>query len=194
VPGEVEGKGVEGGGMTYPSVTQVLGLYQDFSKIPPERLELACERGKDVHAYCAAYAKGFWSPIPESGPGYCQSFREWFDEYVKEVYLVEKRITDKTLGFTGQLDLVARLKHDMWTTTIDYKTPLALQPVWAAQLSAYNHLVKIELSKPQWPSRCGSLRLDPKGKSAKFKEYSDSRRDFMAFQNALYAYKYFIGG
>lgn len=179
--------------MNLVSVTEVLAKYQDFSNVPPERLELAAGRGIAVHAYCAAYAKGLWAPVPVEGPGYCQSFQGWFDGYVKEVCFIEERFVDETLGFSGQPDLVCRLKHDELATVIDYKTPVALQPVWAAQLASYMHLVGLQ-GGIYTPSRCASLRLDPKGRPAKFKEYTDSRRDFMAFQNALYAHKYFITG
>lgn len=174
------------------SVTEILSKYQDFSNVPEDRLALACERGTAVHSYCAAYAKGLWVSVPADAEGYCKSFQTWFDEYVEEVLLVEEELADETLGFIGHPDLIARLKGDDTATVTDLKTPVALQAVWSAQLAAYRHLARVRYGP--MVDRCGSLRLDPKGKPAKFKGYSDSRRDFMAFQNALYAHKYFVKG
>lgn len=178
----------------YVSVTQVLAKYQDFSRVSEDRLALACERGTAVHNFCAAHAQGLWIPKPREYAGYCESFQRWFDAYVDEVLLVEERLIDETLGFLGHPDLVARLKHDKHPTVIDYKTPVALNPIWAAQVAAYKHLTKIRLPELRWPDRCASLRLDPDGRLAKFKDYADSARDLQAFLNALTAHKYFLGG
>lgn len=181
--------------MKYPSVTEILGKYQDFSMIPPERLALACDRGKAVHAYCAAYAAGIWIPRPKGSEGYCESYVTWFNEYVEEVFLIEEELVDKTFGFVGHPDLIARLKGDKAATVVDLKTPVALLRIWAVQLASYLHLAKTKLPLPltkAFVSGCGSLRLDPRGKPAKFKHYTDSAQDFQAFLNALTAHKFFI--
>lgn len=178
--------------MRYPSVTEVLGKYSDFSNVPPERLEAACERGKAVHAYCASYALGVWSPKIEGAEGYCNSFLSWFNEYVEEVLLVEEELVDEVLGFVGHPDLVVRLRGDVLATVPDLKTPITLNPIWAAQIAAYLHLALIRF--PKKVGRGGSLRLDPKGRPAKFKDYNDTGRDLQAFLSALYAHKYFTKG
>ena len=168
----------------YPSVTTVLGKYQDFSSVPEDRLALAIDRGKAVHAYCAAYALGLWAPEPKEHAGYCLSFRRWFDMMVVEVHSVEQQFIDEVLGFTGTPDFTGILKGDTDTAVVDWKTPVTLNPVWDAQTAAYQHLTKAK--------RRGSLRLDPDGKEAKFKAYSNDNQAFQAFLNALVAHKYFI--
>lgn len=171
----------------YPSVTQVLGIYQDFSKIPKHLLDNAIERGNNVHNYAASYSRGLWFPENPEYSGFYKSFRDWFDSVVLEVILAEQRLIDIIHCYTGQLDLLAILKGDTRPTIIDYKTPLRLYPIWAAQGAAYKHL-----AKKFEPYQVASLRLDPKGGNAKFTDYKDSDRDLRAFLNALYAYKYFM--
>lgn len=177
------------------SVTEVLAKYQDFSMVNPERLGLAKRRGQAVHAYCRAYAQGLWVPVGGELEGYCKSFRDWFDRYVAEVYLTEKELIDPVLGFCGHPDLLCRLHGDDCVTIVDYKTPIALAPTWAAQCAAYLSLAQqdphIAILKPK---RCGSLRLKPDGKRALFKEYTESARDLLAFHAALTAHKYFMKG
>lgn len=170
----------------YPSVTEVLGIYQDFTKIPKHLLDNAQARGIDVHGYAASYCRGLWFPENPEYSGYYKSFRIWFDVVVSKVILVEQRLSDEIHGYTGQLDLLAVLKGDYLPTIIDFKTPLRLYPIWAAQGAAYKNLCK-----QYEPYQVASLRLDPKGGNAKFTDYKDTERDFKAFLNALYAYKYF---
>ena len=177
---------------SYPSVTQVLGKYQDFSQIPPERLEAACERGTAVHAFCAAHAKGLWAPMPLGAEGYCQSFTKWFDKYVKKVIFVEKELICPTYGFIGHPDICCIIKGDKDLSLGDLKTPIALQPVWKAQLASYKHLTKVWINGAGVKiKRVFSLRLRVNGSMPIFNEYSDSARDFQAFINALTAHKYF---
>ena len=171
------------GKMKYPSVTEVLSKYQDFSQIPPERLEAACERGSAVHAFCAAYANGLWTPKPLEAEGYCQSFTKWFDKYVQDTFTVEQEFIDDTYGFVGHSDWTGLLIGDEWPIVIDWKTPITLQPVWEAQIAAYMHLANCK--------RGASLRLSPNGKMPRFKEYTENKRAFQAFLNALTAHKYF---
>lgn len=174
--------------MKYPSVTEVLGKYTDFSTIRPEVLEAACERGTAVHAYCAAYAHNLW--VPADGlEGYCQSFRNWFDSTVEKVILVEHELIDETYGYIGHLDLLAVLKGDKVPAVIDYKSPSVKGKTWGAQGAAY-----LNLAKKHKPRRFGSLRLKKDGGHAIFDSYQDSARDLQAFLAALTAHRYFIRG
>ncbi len=43
--------------MIYPSVTEVLQPWSDFSRIPPAVLEAAASRGTAAHQACEAIAK-----------------------------------------------------------------------------------------------------------------------------------------
>jgi hypothetical protein len=68
-------------------------------------------RGVEVHRACAAIAKGLWAPPLSLHHGYVESFERWFHDNVEEVVLVEERLECPELGFTGQPDLITRLKQ-----------------------------------------------------------------------------------
>ena len=87
--------------MTYPSVTQVIGRYSDFSRVPPDVLEAAKERGTRVHQVCAAMAQGLWVPdYCESGDApYIVSFEQWFEAVVEKVIAVEPELTCSKVPF-----------------------------------------------------------------------------------------------
>ena len=169
----------------YPSVTEVLAKYSDFSQVNPDRLEAACNRGTAVHRFACAYARGLWAPFSGEIQGYCQSFQNWFDQYVEKVILTEPYLIDSTHGYDGHLDLLAVLKGDKYPSVIDYKTPVAKNITWAVQCAAYLNLAK------KWkPKRSGSLRLRADGKPAIFDSCEEGYRDLQIFLSALFAHKY----
>lgn len=181
--------------MRLPSVTEVLSVYQDFSAVSSERLQVAANRGTEVHRICAAIAKGLWwaSEIPEGQRGYIQSFERWFDVAVDQVIFVEERLDCTCYGYYGHPDLIAVLRGDLGATVIDLKTPITEGAVWRGQVAAYRHLAECSgLGLPI--ERQVSLMLSPKGKSAKFKEYTANKEDLAAFLAALTAYRYFKKG
>lgn len=184
--------------MKYPSVTQVLSVYQDFSMVPEDVLTMASERGSRVHAICASLAQKLFVSHRQITPdieGYIQSFNQWF-EYVEEVVLVEKGLVDPKLGFIGHPDLLVKMKGDQDLTLIDLKTPKVIGKTWRAQLAAYWHLIAIFLLDYKFKiKRCGSLRLKQDGGFPIFDEYTKSlHADFAAFLSALNAWRYFKGG
>lgn len=176
----------------YPSVTTVLGPWQDFSQVPPDVMQEAQDRGIMAHNLFASYALGLWIPsIPENCAGYFDSFRRWFDGTVEEVVAVEERIVHPVYHFTGQLDLLCLIRGDAGLMLLDNKTPLTLYPSWRVQVAAYK-----KLADQKYPNitRTGSLRLSREGKRAKLEEYSGTvERDFSIFLNCLSAFNYFKG-
>jgi len=179
--------------MTYPSVTQVLSVYQDFSMVPEHILTMAAERGKQVHSICASIAKGLFVSHKRITPdiqGYIESFNKWF-EYVEEVVFVEGELIDPKLGFIGHPDLIAKMRGDTHLTLIDLKTPVTIGKTWRGQLSAYWHLAESKFDI----KRSGSLRLKQDGGFPyDFDEYTNTRHeDFAAFLSALNAWRYFKG-
>ncbi len=175
--------------MKYYSVTEVLSPYfllnvpQDQRHFIERNLETAKERGTRVHAACGSYALGVWvAPLPAEWQGYFESFKTWFDNFVDRVFFVERRLQCDTYCFTGKLDLGVQL-IDMRKVIVDLKTPLQESPTWCAQLAAYRYLSKFD--------ECMSLKLDPKGASARAIGYEHSDTDFAIFLNALNAYRYF---
>lgn len=173
----------------FPSVTEVLSPWSDFSMIQQSVLQMAAERGTAVHNACFAYAGGV--PVvgvrPDVEP-YLTSFRRWFDKVVDDVMLCEQRITDDKFGFHGEPDLLVRSKHQEIILT-DIKTPVTKMKTWRVQLAAYNNLCEkytgINIH------RVGSLRLSPDGKTPKMDYYDYQSQDFNIFLSCLNTYKYF---
>ena len=171
-----------------PSVTQIISPYIDFSKIPADVLLTASERGSLVHHYCLEYyAKGFFMMVPDEIKGYYSSFIKWFDLMVDEVLLVEERLVDRDLMFSGQIDLLAKTKQGE-VILVDLKTPLSLSRSWRIQLSLYNRLCVVNGYKPD---RIGSLRLSPEGKIAKIDWYQDQAADLNIGLQCLNVFRYF---
>ena len=163
-------------------VTEILAPYQNFSGIPPDVLSHASERGTLVHKICAIHAKGLpWLlDITSECQGYVDSFKDWFKNMVQKVVFVEKRLTDKDLGFSGQIDLLVRLKSGK-VALIDLKTPAAIGKTWRMQLAAYAYLARKERTVDQ----VGSLRLSKDGAVGKVDWLDEEGRDLAAFMNAL---------
>ena len=167
------------------SVTTVLSPFNDFSQVPPERLAAAAQRGTEVHQTCAAYAKGL--PVFEtSGYLYFQSFKNWFDKYVKRALFVEAEFSDPSVyGIIGHVDLVAELV-DGRIVVVDYKTPVAESKSWALQISAYCHLVEPVVGKCDGMA----LMLSGEGKPAKAIAYKYQASDFAVFISALTVWRH----
>jgi hypothetical protein len=176
-----------------PSVTQVLKFVQDkaFARVPASVLEIACDRGQEVHRLCVGYAKCLW--VGEGFPkflGYYNSFTRWFDEYVEEVILAEERLYDPVLNYDGEPDLILVIKGDSLPSLWDLKTPVQPAKSWRPQVAAYRHLAitdrKLEIG------RVGCIRLSPEGRPPILDESTDTVfLDFNIFRSALNIYHYF---
>lgn len=180
-------------GRFLPSVTEVMGPWVDFSRIPPEVLRHASERGTEVHRICLdLYASGLpVLSVDGEAAGYFASFRRWFDKIVGEVLLVEERLFDEAFGYSGQIDLIVRTKaeHGGEVWMLDLKTPLALSKSWRVQLAGYRNLA---VKRGAVPDRCGSLRLDPNGRAATVDWYDgEAGKDFNVFLSCLNAFRFF---
>lgn len=172
------------------SVTEVLPF--DANAIPDDVLANACKRGSAVHVACASYTKlGYAMRLPDDWMGYYNSFLSWYESNVDQALMVEQRITDKKLGFTGRPDFVFYMKTGEVVLT-DIKTPLAEQPTWKCQLAAYDHLVT-EIAGLKLDDIL-SLRLHPEGGAAKGIRYNGSKAAaFNAFLSALNAHRFING-
>jgi len=178
-----------------PTVTEAIGPWVDFSKIPLGVLQAAADRGTAVHEACANIAQG----IPVIGisvecAGYVDSFRGWFDMIVEEVLLVEERLFDEASGYCGQIDLLVKTKQgEIWL--VDLKSPVTLSKSWRVQLAAYQHLCLLqpEINK-KGINRCGSLRLRKDGGIPAMDWFERSAaQDFNIFLSCLNCYRYFRG-
>lgn len=169
----------------FPSVTQVLSPFGDFSRVRPAVLEAAAARGTAVHRLCVGVAKRLFVQIPPELAGYVKSFRIWWP-VVGELIAAEEKMVEPRLGYVGHPDLVVRIRGDAGLTVVDLKTPAVVGKTWACQLAAYAHLAGAV--------RILSLRLKRDGTRPIINEFTDNQgRHFAAFCAALTTWRYFNG-
>ena len=171
----------------FPSVTEILGPYIDSRWFTDE----SRDRGTAIHAASAAYLQGlFVPPLKPEWQGYFESFKKW-SEIIDEVILIEVRLTDTAMGFTGQPDMIIRIKGDAGYSLPDIKTGQSKLKVWKIQSAAYRYLAKsvknIDTIRgfPVRPKPDGSGVL-PVGDYAR-----DYRVDFNIFRSALNCQRFF---
>lgn len=175
-----------------PRVTEILHCFAQYRGVPRDVLENAAARGTKVHGLCACVAQDLWVPpmIDELKP-YVESFTRWHDSNVKRLYMVEKRMQDSNLSYTGQIDFVFRLNDDKcWL--VDLKTCLKPMKTHPVQMAAY-----VKLLKDNDVNVDGAkLVYVPKtGKDATEIMFSldDLRVYYDVFASALKCYQYFNG-
>lgn len=171
--------------MIYPTVTRVLDPWKSHF------IKGGTERGTAVHESCAAIAKGLWPMVADEYKPYTEAFKAWMDEAVEQVLFVEERIVDENLSFSGQLDLVVRMKDQTlgkWTL-IDLKTGV-ITALWELQLAAYDHLLWV--GKGIRADRHGMLAFRGKPMNCRFIQYPIDRGKISLFLKALDLWRYFI--
>ena len=173
-------------------VTQPLSLYNNFDGIPDQVLQNACARGTKVHRLAELHALGEYFPDPaDDSFGYLNSFRRWFDMYVDECILIEKRLYADVSKITGAIDLVCTIRGSQEHVIVDYKTPATPSKTWPLQLAAYQYLYNsIKPSDQKTATRRIALRLRKDGKPPIIHEYT-SESDLDLYCSALKIWRYF---
>lgn len=172
----------------WPTVTQVLSPYVDFSMVPEYVLTRKTEIGRTVHQTCAAIAQNLWIPqSPFECVGYIKSFRRFFDKYVVEVVFVEKRFYHPVYQYSGQIDFYGKLIN-IGFVVLDWKTPITEQKTWCGQMAGYDELVMVNKNHID---KTGALQLDADGGIPKMIWYKQDPNDLNAFLGALTAYNHF---
>jgi hypothetical protein len=177
--------------MKLPSVTQVIRPFIDTAWFLPEH----AERGTAVHAAGLAWLQGLYYPkmraeyIP-----YFESFRKWVDIAVDKVVLVEERLVDPELGFTGKPDLICVIKGDSLNSLPDIKTAQAVSKWWRLQAAAYRWLALKDRGIST--HRAFSVRTKKDGSGCwTSPEYpKDCSGDFNLFLGCLNMYKFLNKG
>ena len=177
-------------------VTEILEKYVNRQNIPDWRWDAAGDRGSRLHACISDYLNRVWTPnIDIDVEPYFDSFESWAREMILEVVFVEKEFICPIYGIIGHPDCGAILKPWPEVITVpDWKSPVTEGNTWKVQCGTYHYLVDVygQLSLPV--ERCGALMLNPKGKTAKFIDYSDEREQaFQVFLNALNSHRWLIG-
>ncbi|MFA5377583.1 MAG: hypothetical protein WC455_17665 [Dehalococcoidia bacterium] len=181
--------------MLRPRVTSILSPFTDFSKIDPEVLDMASDRGTRAHAAALAYAFGLWSPeIDEDIAGYVKSYKAWHDRFVFKVLAVEKELIHPRWNYVGHCDLVAWVsgyKPEPVICIPDLKTPITASLTWRCQGAAYREAEQLEHKEHVY---AGVLQLRRDGGLPKMTWIEDENQAFAAFIGALSAWNYIKAG
>lgn len=147
-------------GRDVPSVTQVLGVLNDFDRIPPDVLENARIRGSYVDEACDLLDAGQldWSTVDPEHVGYVEGYQHWLADSGAVVVASQLRVASASLRYAGTLDLLAHIKDGL--CLIDRKATHDLPPSVGPQTAAYLHALT-EHSSHRVRRRYG-LHLHPK--------------------------------
>ena len=174
----------------YARVTEILQPFTSFDGINPAVLAKAADRGTRVHKYCELYTQNLLiEKIDEDCRPYVESFTQWFDAMIEEVWVSEMRLSCSKYLVTGKLDMVATLKGDKSETIVDLKTPQQASLSWRLQTAAYRYLMRA-CEGIDIPRRI-CLILDREGGRPKIVEYKDHEADERLFLGAAELFHFF---
>src|ERR1700757_3005699 len=129
----------------YPRVSNIIEKQNanELKAVSIEVLANACLRGQKVHDYCTAWAKNLWvTDIEEEYQPYFDAFVRWALEHVDELVYSSTRLYDDVRKFTGEFDMIVKMKRTNKLVLLDIKTSSAKSKAWPVQLAAYGHLCK----------------------------------------------------
>ena len=174
----------------YARVTEILKPYTSFEGINPAVLEKAADRGTRVHGYCELYTQNLLiEKVDNDCRPYVNSFIQWYDAMVEDVWHQEYRLSCQKYRFTGKLDMIATIKGDDHEALIDIKTPQQASCSWKLQTAAYRYLVRVNDGIDLKRRLC--LMLDRKGGLPKVVEYTDHENDERLFLSAAELFHFF---
>ena len=157
-------------------LTDVLG--NKFDTVNPITLDRASKFGQAVHATLTLHDKNNLGEYDAVLEPYLSAWIDFREMYKPEFLLIEARLTDDVLGFTGQPDRIAVMQGKTWV--IDFKTGQK-SPEQALQTAAYEYLYTVTNQK-LYGIRRMCVFLD--GKKFNVVEYSE-KSDRGIFLNML---------
>lgn len=168
----------------YTRVTDVLYPLSGLSKIDPEVVQRAADRGTLVHKICDAIINDFpyENQITDETQGYIESFLQYLPrDFIEKP---DRFYCDKHM-ITGECDAIYK-DEDGKLVLVDFKTPAAESKTWMLQASAYSYLAKLngfDIQKIEF------VRLMKNGKSPKIHVYEEN---FDLYLKCLEVYRYFF--
>ncbi len=157
----------------YTRVSDILSPFSGLSKIDPEILKKAANRGTIIHQVCDAMIRKVGVlPYPALYEPYIDSFKLWAqDKFIKPS---PERFYDDVLMLTGEID--ALIPNETGLTLIDFKTSSKEGKTWYLQGTAYAKLLRMQ----NYPiTEVQFVHLDKKGKAPKIYTYQEDWSKFM---------------
>lgn len=127
----------EAAGKRLPSVTQVLGILNDWSGIPPAVLEAARDFGANLHAAINLYNRGELDKASVDAPlvPYLDGWEAFLDQSGAVVIASEQPVYHPSLGYAGTPDVV--LDWNGRIVVPDIKSTHAVPRTVGPQTAAY---------------------------------------------------------
>ena len=135
-------------GKPMPSVSSILSPLVDFSRVPPETLEYARQRGTAVHKATELHDLGTLDEesVDEAVRPYLEAWKRFRKETGFVPRLIESRVHHADYGYCGTIDRQGYMTKLAGSpeAVIDIKTPVQLGPVVGIQLAAYQEALRSE--------------------------------------------------
>lgn len=182
--------------LNYPRVSDIIGVQTapSMRMIPIDVMANACLRGTTVHNYCTTYAKGLFVPeIEEEYIPYFEAFKGWYDANVAQLIGAAERLYCDPLQYSGEYDLVVKLKSSEELALVDIKTSANVSKSWPVQLAAYEFLLSSNDIKTRIFYNLHLKRGNGKVKANVVQySYDDINQDgWKVFSTCLECYNYF---
>lgn len=176
-------------GEVFPSVSTVLGMFCDFSRVPKDVLEYKRKIGRATHKAIELYEADTLDvdTVDDAVMPYLESYIKFKTIKPFRVIAAEQIVYSKKHRIAGRLDfnVVFDGNPDIWQ--IDAKCVAAMAPETALQTSAYVACWE-EMGRGKIKRR-GGLQLQPTGAIARLFPYTD-KSDFAVYLNALNLYRW----
>lgn len=172
-------------GDEYPSVSTVLSILADYSRVPREVLERKRQIGKATHKAIELYSADELDPesVDPAIQPYLESWIKFVATKPLRVIASERIVYSKKYRVAGTFDLGVEFADEPGVNwLLDLKCTYDMAPETALQTAAYLELNN-ENDEVKFTKRAG-LQLKPDGSMAEFYPYT-GRQDFLLFLNAL---------
>lgn len=182
-------------GVEFPSVSTVLSLFADYSRVPKETLEFKRQLGRAVHKAIELLEAGtldFDTVDPACIP-YLESWRKLKQTRPLRVIASEQIVYSLKWRYAGRWDFAVEFLDEPGVNWLfDAKCVYAVDPATALQTAAYayaqNEMRETDPTMPGIRKRA-AVQLHPDGSLATLYPYKDPN-DFAYFTNTLNTWRW----
>jgi len=173
-------------GKPVPSVTQILDVLNDFSRVPWDVLERAKDRGTRVHRAGELLLREEldWSSLDDEVRPYIVGLQKFLDDTKFVPLTTGTKVYHESLGYAGAIDCTGFWRNGH--CIVDWKTSVATPRTVGPQLSAYLEALNTTRKTKITRRYCIRLQADGTYKVDPQKTLSD----FTIFKSALNLWRY----